>query len=198
MTVVRLLVLGVVRLRHQAHGYAIQRELRSWNVEAWASVKPGSIYHALKQLTKEDKLHAVGQEESGQGPERTLYELTAAGLAEFHVRLDAALQSPQRDELAAGVAFMHTLPRQRVVDLLRAQQRQTERIMADLARLLPGFPNRDEPPHTQDLLELWHAGYAARATWLASLLARLEAGAYTMADDPIPPVYPPAPPAIPI
>src|SRR4051812_3826835 len=175
MTVVRLLVLGVVRMRQQAHGYAIQRELRSWNVEAWASVKPGSIYHALKQLTKEDKLLAIGQEESAQGPERTLYELTPAGLVEFHVRLDAAPRSAQRDELAAGIAFMHTLPRQHVLALLRDQQRQTQQILDDLARLLPGFSNRDEAPHTRDLLELWRAGYAARATWLAALFARLEA-----------------------
>ncbi len=56
---VRLLVLGVVRLLGEAHGYAVHRELMSWRVDTWTAVKPPSIYHAVKQLEREDKLRAV-------------------------------------------------------------------------------------------------------------------------------------------
>src|SRR5262245_41094849 len=105
MSVVRLLVLGVVRARGRVHGYAVHRELLSWRIETWTRVRPGSIYHALKQLTREGKLRAAGAEESAEGPDRTLYRLTPAGAAEFRRRLAAALSSFAPEELGAGIAF---------------------------------------------------------------------------------------------
>ena len=65
MNVVRLLVLGILKERRRAHGYAIRRELLSWRVETWTNVKPGSIYHAIRQLAKEGMLKALGTEEMG-------------------------------------------------------------------------------------------------------------------------------------
>ncbi len=38
MSATRLLVLGVVRMYGQAHGYRVGRELMSWGVEEWANV----------------------------------------------------------------------------------------------------------------------------------------------------------------
>jgi DNA-binding PadR family transcriptional regulator len=183
MSVVRLVVLGVMRMRGQAHGYAVHRELLSWRVETWTSVKPGSIYHALKQLTKEGKLRAAGTEESTEGPGRTLYELTEAGGAEFRQLLDAALTSIQLEELGAGVAFMQTLPRQHVIDRLKEQHRRATEISRGLENMMPMFPQRDAPPHTQDLLALWSAAVGATARWTAQLIRRLEAGEYVMAGE---------------
>ncbi|WP_395815600.1 PadR family transcriptional regulator [Archangium minus] len=184
ISVVRLLVLGVIRMRGQAaHGYAVHRELVTWRVDTWTRVKPGSIYHALKQLTKEGKLRAVGVEESTEGPGRTLYELTQEGEAEFRELLDAALSSIEWEELGAGVAFMQTLPRHHVIRLLKEQHRRATEIHVGLEKMVPMFPHRDQPPHTQDLLALWSGGIAATARWTEGLLQRLEAGEYVMADD---------------
>jgi DNA-binding PadR family transcriptional regulator len=183
MSVVRLLVLGVIRMRGQAHGYAVHRELLSWKVETWTQVKPGSIYHALKQLTKEGKLRAAGTEQSTEGPGRTLYKLTHEGMAEFRHLLDAALSSFQLEELGAGIAFMQTLPRQHVIELLRQQHREVTKARDRLKKLIPLYPRRDEPPHTQDLLALWSGELAVRAGWTEKLIERLEAGEYVMAGD---------------
>lgn len=184
MSVVRLFALGVIRMRGRAHGYAVHRELVSWRVDTWTRVKPGAMYHALKQLAKEGKLCVVGTEESTEGPGRTLYELTPEGTAEFYQLLDAALTSLQIEELGAGVAFMATLPRRRALDLLKQQHRTAARYRDGLEQLTPSFPRRDEPPHTQDLLALWSGAFAATARWTETLIARLEAGEYVMADDP--------------
>jgi DNA-binding PadR family transcriptional regulator len=181
--VVRLLVLGIVRMHGRAHGYAVHRELLAWRVDTWTRVRPGSIYHALKQTTKEGKLRVVGVEGSSQGPGRTLYELTPEGEAEYRQLLDAALSSIDLTEFGAGVAFMQTLPRQHVIDLLRAQQRRATEISVGLERMMPAFPDRDEPPHVQDLLALWSTGVAATAGWTEALVRRLEEGRYVMADD---------------
>lgn len=182
MSVVRLLVLGVIRMRGPVHGYAVHRELVAWRVETWTRVKPGSIYHALKQLSKEGLLQDMGTEESTEGPGRTLYSLTPRGEQEFRLRLDAALSSFAMEELGAGIAFMQTLPRAHVLALLRDLHDRAIATVENLERLIPQFPHREEPPHTEDLLTLWSGGVAATAAWTAQLILRLEAGEYAMAD----------------
>lgn len=181
--VVRLLVLGVIRMRGHAHGYGVMRELRDWHVETWTSVKPGSIYHALKQLTREGKLLDFASAEKGlDGPGHTHYNLTAEGEAEFQALLVAALSSFQLEELGAGVAFMQALPRQRVLALLNDQHRRATENQMHLDGLVGQFPQRDEPPHAADLLTLWGGSLAATAAWTEGLIQRLEAGEYHMAD----------------
>ncbi|WP_280275043.1 PadR family transcriptional regulator [Nocardia wallacei] len=184
MSAVRLLVLGVIRLHQPTYGYAVRRELLSWRAETWTNVRPGSIYHALKQLTAEDKLRAVRTEDSDQGPGRTLFELTAAGDDEFFASLRAALVSVDMEELGAGIAFMDALPRQQVVDLLTTQQRATAEIRDGLLTMRSEFPSRYDAPYSPDLLELWSGVFDNFTGWTDRLLRRLAAGEYRMADDP--------------
>ena len=183
ITIVRLLVLGVIRQHREAHGYAVRRELEGWHVETWTSVKPGSLYHALHQLAKEGKLQALGTEASAEGPARTRYALTRAGEAEFHALLEAALASFDLQELGAGMAFMHALPRARALAILRDQRDRAAANGTYLEGLVASFPDRDAPPHMADLLALWSGGLAATAAWTAGVVARLEAGGYVMAGE---------------
>ena len=74
----RLLVLGCVRIFQPVHGYFLRRELVSWEVDQWAHVHPGSIYNALKSLTRSGLLEEVGVVADGPRPQRTTYRLTAA------------------------------------------------------------------------------------------------------------------------
>lgn len=53
MSAIRLLVLGAVRQHGRAHGYQIRNDLEFWGAHEWSNAKPGSIYHALKQLAKQ-------------------------------------------------------------------------------------------------------------------------------------------------
>ncbi|MEV6277022.1 PadR family transcriptional regulator [Nocardia sp. NPDC051832] len=182
MPAVRLLVLGVIRRQQPTHGYAVRRELLSWRAETWTNVKPGSIYHALKQLTAEGKLQTVGTENSAEGPGRTLFELTGAGEAEFRRLMDVALVSIDMEELGAAIAFMDALPRAHIVAKLREQQRNSAQVRDELLRMIPEFPARHEPPHAPDLLELWSGVFANLTGWTAGLLERLEAGEYRTAD----------------
>lgn len=183
MSVIRLLVLGVVRRQGRAHGYAVQRELTSWRVETWTRVKPGSIYHALKQATKDGALREVGTEVSAEGPGRTLYALTPAGETEFLARLEEALGSFDPEALGVGVAFMQALPRERALALLRDQTRRAAENRDHLDALVPHFPDHAEPPHTADLLGLWSGALSASAAFTEGLIARLEAGGYRMAGE---------------
>ncbi|MET8874050.1 PadR family transcriptional regulator [Nocardia sp. NPDC004604] len=182
MSAVRLLVLGVMRLHQPTYGYAVRRELLSWRAETWTNVKPGSIYHALKQLTQEGKLSAFGTEGSTEGPGRTLFQLTEAGEAEFRRLMDEALVSVDMEELGAGIAFMDALPRAHVIEKLREQRRNAAAVRDDLLAMVLKFPGRYEPPHATDLLELWSGVFDNLSHWTGGVLERLEAGEYRMSD----------------
>ncbi|WP_280444611.1 PadR family transcriptional regulator [Nocardia brasiliensis] len=182
MSAVRLLVLGVMRLRQPTYGYAVRRELLSWRAETWTNVKPGSIYHALKQLTQEGKLSAFGTEGSSEGPGRTLFQMTEAGEAEFRKLMDEALVSIDMEELGAGIAFMDALPRAHVLAKLREQRRRSEEVRTGLLAMIPDFPTRYEQPHSTDLLELWSGVFGNLAQWTNGLVERIEAGEYRMPD----------------
>lgn len=58
MSAIRLLVLGAVRQHGRAHGYQVRNDLEYWGAHEWSNAKPGSIYHALKQMAKQGLLHA--------------------------------------------------------------------------------------------------------------------------------------------
>ena len=51
-----MLLLGAVAMFEPVNGYQIRRELMSWQVDQWANINPGSIYHALTSLTEKGHL----------------------------------------------------------------------------------------------------------------------------------------------
>lgn len=183
MSSVRLLVLGVMRNRQPTHGYAVRQELLSWRADTWTNVKPGSIYHALKQLTKEGRLRSLGTEGSAHGPGRTLFELTELGENEFRALMDEALVSVDMDEVGAALAFMSAFPREHVIEKLRVQQARSRAVRDELLAMTDDYPGREEPPHFPDLLELWSSVFDNLTGWVSGVLQRLEAGEYRMVDD---------------
>ncbi|MDG4662993.1 PadR family transcriptional regulator [Mycobacterium sp. 236(2023)] len=180
---VRLLVLGVVRSHGEAHGYAVHRELMGWRVDTWTAVKPPSIYHAVKQLAREGKLTAADPAASPQGPTRVMYRITEAGEDEFFALLETALRSPDIEELGAGIAFMQSLPRARVRELLTEQLAITRRIDVELDDMKPQWPDPDAPPHAQHLLDVWRGVFQSNASWTAGMLERVTAGEFHFADE---------------
>jgi len=180
---VRLLVLGVVRIHGEAHGYAVHRELMGWRVDTWTAVKPPSIYHAVKQLAREGKLAAADPAASPQGPTRVMYRITETGEREFFELLEGALRIPDIEEFGAGIAFMQSLSRARVRELLTEQLAITRRIDVELDDMKPQWPDPDAPPHAQHLLDLWRGVFQSNAAWTAGMLERVTAGEFRFADE---------------
>ena len=175
-------MLGVVAGRGTTHGYAVHAELVSWGADDWAKVKWGSIYHALRQLAKDGLLAEV----PGEGG-RTDYRITAAGRDALRDLVRGALSDAgaHADLLAAGLAFLATVPRAEAVGLLRrrlAGLRAREEAMAALVAH-PGDWPQPGTEHVPELFGLWHTSAADAARWTAGLVERIEAGAYTFADE---------------
>ncbi|WP_328448715.1 MULTISPECIES: PadR family transcriptional regulator [unclassified Amycolatopsis] len=188
MSATRLLVLGVVRMYGRAHGYQVRRELLSWSADKWANVQPGSIYHALKKMTTEELLEQVDVEPGDGGPDRVAYRLTDVGEQEYQLLLSKALSDPELNHphLSAAISLMTTLPRARVVNLLRhrlvhleAERRQATLMIEELKASM----ELGTPEHVGELYRLWGGISEASFDWLQGLIARLEAGEYVMADE---------------
>ncbi|MEU5694538.1 PadR family transcriptional regulator [Actinosynnema sp. NPDC020468] len=178
MSATRLLVLGVVRGYGRAHGYLIGNDLMSWGAGEWANVKWGSIYHALKQLTKDGCLS-----DETVPPGRTDYVVTPAGEAEFGRLLRDALRKPETrpDQLGASLALLPALTRAEAVALC-AERLAALEARRDAAR--EQGAGWADPPHVAELFGLWEHSAAAGAEWTRGLLRRLESGAYPMAGEP--------------
>lgn len=171
------MVLGVVRGYGRAHGYLIGQDLLSWGADDWANVKWGSIYHALKQLTKGEFLR-----EDFTVPGRTDYELTERGEFEFKRLLAEAFRRPEPrpDMLCAGLALLPALTRAEAIGLLEQRLVALEASSADAAGRIA---NHGDPEHVRELYGLWKHTADGGVDWTRGLIDRLADGAYPMAGE---------------
>ncbi|MPZ86039.1 MAG: PadR family transcriptional regulator [Actinophytocola sp.] len=188
MSATRLLVLGVVRMYGQAHGYQVRRELLTWSADKWGNTAPGSIYHALRKMAREKLLEEVETGAEGRGPDRTAYQLTPDGETEFQVLLAKSLSEYDDGTqagyaLAAAVTFITALPRARAIGLLRHRINQMEGSRTIVAIVLEHGVDWGHPQHVEELYRLWDTSLDAVLGWARGLVVRLEAGEYVMADD---------------
>lgn len=179
MSATQLLVLGVINSVGQAHGYQVRHELLTWRADMWAKVAPGSIYQAIRTLTKNEMLEQVATEAAG-GPERTIYRTTQAGETRLRQLLRVGLADPDSgpELLNAAFAYLTLLPRTEATAMFDARAR-------GLLERLPSFevdPAWQTPEQVQGLMRLHRARVQAELDW-AQLMARdIRVGAYRFAD----------------
>jgi len=183
----RLLVLGVVKTFQPVHGYEVRRELLSWRAQEWASVQPGSIYNALKTLTRDGLLEVASTDQVGGRPERTTYRLTQAGEEEFRTLLREEWWTvrPPVDPLMAAVSFLGEIPRAEAIAALEHRAANIHGMVRHLQFAIEGQDGTDSPLHVREMLRLMTARVAAELAWSEQLIERLHRGEYTTGDDPM-------------
>jgi DNA-binding PadR family transcriptional regulator len=186
MSAIRLLVLGAVRQHGRAHGYQVRNDLEYWGAHEWSNAKPGSIYHALKQMAKQGLLHAheIAPSTAG-GPPRTEYEITPAGDEEFFTLLREALvaHDQKTDMKSAAIGFMVDLPRDEAVALLKERTRRIEEWRAAVTEHYVPESGPEQLGHIGEIMNLWVHTADAEAEWARGLIGRIEGGAYTFAGE---------------
>ncbi|NGO80199.1 PadR family transcriptional regulator [Streptomyces sp. YC504] len=183
---IRLLVLGAVRMHGRAHGYQVRNDLEFWGANEWSNAKPGSIYHALKQMAKQGLLlaHEVAPSTAG-GPPRTEYEVTEQGTEEYFSLLKDSLVAydQKMDVLSSAIGFIVDLPREEAVALLK---KRVEAIEAWRAGVTAHYIPEDGPEqlgHIGEIMHLWVHSADAGAEWTRGLIERIEGGAYTFSGE---------------
>ncbi len=182
MSAVRMLVLGVIRMAGPTHGYHVRRELLSWRADKWANVAPGSIYHALKKLTKDGLL---AEADPADKPERTTYSITPAGENELFGLITEAIITPSSDPepLNAAIAFLPLLPRATAVKLFEQRATQLEASVAAAKYWLDTGTEFGKPAHVAEIPRLWGIHVAASLDWSRDLARRIASGEYSFIDD---------------
>lgn len=186
MSAIRLLVLGAVRQHGRAHGYQVRNDLEFWGAHQWSNAKPGSVYHALKQMAKQGLLRAHDTAPStAGGPPRTEYELTGAGDREYLRLLRHALLAidEKPDMLTSGVGFIVDLPRDEAIDLLGRRVAALEAWRTEVTRHWTPAGTPQEWGHIGEIMRLWVHTADSGAQWTRGLIERLEGGAYVMAGE---------------
>ncbi|AVV41255.1 PadR family transcriptional regulator [Streptomyces sp. ID05-04B] len=186
MSAIRLLVLGAVRQHGRAHGYQVRSDLEYWGAHEWSNAKPGSIYHALKQMAKQGLLreHETAPSTAG-GPPRTEYEVTEAGVEEYFRLLREALVSydQKTDVKSAAIGFVVDLPRAEAVSLLEERVRGIEAWRSAVTEHYVPEEGPGRLGHIGEIMNLWLHTADAEAEWARGLIARIEGGAYTFAGE---------------
>jgi DNA-binding PadR family transcriptional regulator len=102
------------------HPYEISTLLRARGKDTSIKVNYGSLYSIVAALEKHGFIEALETVREGNRPERTVYQITAAGSAEFTDWLSELLGTPIREyhPLEAGLAYLPGMPPDRAVELL--------------------------------------------------------------------------------
>ncbi|MEW1762044.1 PadR family transcriptional regulator [Streptomyces cyaneofuscatus] len=186
MSAIRLLVLGAVRMHGRAHGYQVRNDLEYWGAHEWSNAKPGSIYHALKQMAKQGLLlaHETAPSTAG-GPPRTEYEVTEEGLAEYRTLLRDAIRSYDQnlDVLSAAIGFIVDLPREEAVALLKERVEGMKEWRDSVTEYYTPEEGPESLGHIGEIMNLWVHSADAGAEWTRGLIERIEGGAYTFAGE---------------
>lgn len=185
MSAIRLLVLGAVRRHGRAHGYQVRGDLEYWGAHEWSNAKPGSIYHALKQMARQGLLHAHETAPSTAGPPRTEYELTDRGAEEYFRLLREALTSydQKMDVKSSAIGFMVDLPRAEAVSLLKERIRRIEAWRSSVTEHYVPEDGLEQLGHIGEIMHLWIHTADADVEWIQGLIERIAGGAYTFAGE---------------
>ncbi|MFD0341709.1 PadR family transcriptional regulator [Streptomyces sp. NPDC127117] len=186
MSAIRLLVLCAVRQHGRAHGYQVRNDLEYWGAHEWSNAKPGSVYHALKQMAKQGLLiaHETAPSTAG-GPPRTEYEITGRGDEEYFTLLRAALTSYDRkpDLLSAALGGIVDLERAEAVALLKERVAGLAAWRATVTEFYTPEDGPESIGHIGEIMNMWIHSADAGAEWTRGLIARIEGGAYTFAGE---------------
>jgi DNA-binding PadR family transcriptional regulator len=102
------------------HPYEISTMLRGRGKDQSIKVNYGSLYSVVAALEKHGFIEALETVREGNRPERTVYQITEAGQAEFTDWLSELVGTPTREfhPLEAGLSYLPGLPPDRAVELL--------------------------------------------------------------------------------
>ncbi len=130
------LALAVLVSLHEKpmHPYEVAQTLRQRAKQESVRLNYGSLYAVVESLEKKGFIKATGTVQEGKRPQRTIYEITDAGVIEMTDWLTELIGTPAKEYPAfmAGLSFIPALDPD---DALAALRRRAESLVIKLASL---------------------------------------------------------------
>jgi DNA-binding PadR family transcriptional regulator len=113
-------VLGLLVEQHR-HPYDIAYTMQQRHMHEHIKLSMGTLYHVVEQLQRLGWIRPTETAREGRRPERTTYEVTPEGHRQLLDRVRQLVAEPAREysTFEAGLTFLHQLPRDEAVALLR-------------------------------------------------------------------------------
>jgi DNA-binding PadR family transcriptional regulator len=173
-----LAVLSTV-IERPMHPYEIASTLRGRGKEDDMDIKIGSLYTVVRNLETAGFIQAGDTSRAGARPERTVYRITGAGVAEMvdWVRELVSEPQPEHPKFKAGLSVAAVLGPEELAALLR--RRLTALEQGSAARRREACEYAGQVPRLFLLEgEFELAMRDAEAEWVRALLGELESGAF--------------------
>jgi DNA-binding PadR family transcriptional regulator len=177
MTPLSLAVLGLLG-EQPRHPYEIAFVMRQRHMDKHIRLNLGTLYHTFEQLQRAGWIEPTETERSGRRPERTVYALTPAGVERFHERLRELIAVPMGEysSFEAGLSFMHQLPREEAVELLRTRAQALEQDLDKGVQVLAWLRGRGLARLALIEVEMVHEQRKWQLEWVRRITTEIEAG----------------------
>jgi DNA-binding PadR family transcriptional regulator len=140
--------IAVLALLREApmHPYQMQRLLHLRHKDELLALKRGSLYHAIRRLSRDGLIEVEKTAREGNRPERTSYRLTPTGLKAFLDVLRKILATPRREpsECMAAMSFLVHLDPEEAGHFLDERDKKLSREIAQLAAGIAAASERVE------------------------------------------------------
>jgi DNA-binding PadR family transcriptional regulator len=171
-----LTVLSLLR-EQPRHPYEMQRLIRERHNDSFLELKPGSLYHAIERLLQAGLIAERETTREGRRPERTVYELTAAGEQELLDWLREMLARPAREtpEFYAALSLWAHLATDDARDQLRLRAQELSQSLIAHSALLKSV-SKQVPRVFLIEGEYMLTMRRAELAWVQSILEQLDSG----------------------
>jgi DNA-binding PadR family transcriptional regulator len=124
----------VLLFERPMHPYEMAATLRLRNKSKSIKLRYGSLYTVIEQLLREGLIVARETVREGRRPERTIYELTPAGLSRMRAWLRELLGTPVKEypQFEAALSLLAAIPPDEASALLEERTRRLGEIAEEL------------------------------------------------------------------
>jgi DNA-binding PadR family transcriptional regulator len=179
LTPLGITVLGLLSERSM-HPYEMYQLASVRRGDQLVKIKPGSLYHTVSRLEKQELLASIGTDREGNRPERTTYEITARGRSALEHQLREMLAVPMREypRLPLALAEMHNLSADTAVRMLRIRIGHLDESIAEFEQTRAHLQALEKPRIFTVGVDYVHAATVAEHNCLAQLAEDIETGEF--------------------
>jgi DNA-binding PadR family transcriptional regulator len=160
------------------HPYEMGVILKQRHKEESIKLRYGSLYTVIDLLLRRSFIVARETARDGRRPERTVYEITAAGRDELRAWMTDLIAEPVKEypQFEAALCLLPVLPPDEALGLLRARVERIAQNMAALTQHVEAIGELNFPPLFLVETEYRLALMKAEQHFVAELVRRIESG----------------------